>query len=287
MRTRLILAFFLAGAVSVATAQVPGTSTEKDASGKLVIRKAVYGNLPDGATRDVTDKVRAMVKNGALSVAATDDNFGDPFNGNMKLTITSAEIRAPGVNLGGAGGAGDITQTVKQFQNGNTLNATFNGNGPTVTVYYDYGDGKRLSTQSGNDGSLNITTPTQLRVDYTFNGVDMSKTVGYKRTCEINDTTETPANYLKPFLGAWSGNWADMTVRDMTIEEQGGKAKVTRPGYDISAEQLEGGSLSYKVTVISSGKEFLYTVTPTSSGLDLKVVSIRDRETYFGKLIKQ
>jgi hypothetical protein len=51
---------------------------------KLVIVKAVYGDLPDGAKTDVTEKVKGMVKDGALSVVASNDNFGDPAEGVVK-----------------------------------------------------------------------------------------------------------------------------------------------------------------------------------------------------------
>ncbi|MFI5381470.1 MAG: tetratricopeptide repeat protein [Tepidisphaerales bacterium] len=53
-------------------------------AGKLVIVKAVYGDLPDGAKTDVTEKVAAMVKDNALSVFAGNDNFGDPAGGVAK-----------------------------------------------------------------------------------------------------------------------------------------------------------------------------------------------------------
>src|SRR5208283_5353992 len=85
------------------------TATQPAAKTNFVIRKAVYGDLPDGTALDVTDKVRAMVKNGTLSVVVTDKNLGDPYNGTMELTIIRAEIRVRYLNLGGAGGAGDIT----------------------------------------------------------------------------------------------------------------------------------------------------------------------------------
>ena len=51
---------------------------------KLVIVKAEYGDLPDGAKTDVTKKVAEMVKQDELSVAATNDNFGDPVEGTAK-----------------------------------------------------------------------------------------------------------------------------------------------------------------------------------------------------------
>ena len=53
-------------------------------AGDVVIRKAVYGDLPDGASTDVTAKVEAMVKSGSLKIAATNVNFGDPANGIVK-----------------------------------------------------------------------------------------------------------------------------------------------------------------------------------------------------------
>jgi hypothetical protein len=51
------------------------------AGSKLVIVKAVYGDLPSGGSVDVTKKVAEMVKDGALSVDATNDNFTDPAEG--------------------------------------------------------------------------------------------------------------------------------------------------------------------------------------------------------------
>ena len=52
--------------------------------GKLMILKAEYGDLPDGPRTDVTTKVQEMVKDEALSVDATNDNFGDPIEGTVK-----------------------------------------------------------------------------------------------------------------------------------------------------------------------------------------------------------
>ena len=56
--------------------------------GSVVIRKAVYGAAPKGGSADVTKKVAAMVKAGAVSVDASNANFGDPARGIVKaLTI--------------------------------------------------------------------------------------------------------------------------------------------------------------------------------------------------------
>ena len=51
---------------------------------RLVIRKAVYGDLPDGQKADVTEKVAAAADTGTLSIAASNDNFGDPASGIVK-----------------------------------------------------------------------------------------------------------------------------------------------------------------------------------------------------------
>lgn len=54
-----------------------------DAS-KVKIIKAVYGDLPNGTSRDVAAKVAAMVKDGKFSVAASNTHFGDPIPGTPK-----------------------------------------------------------------------------------------------------------------------------------------------------------------------------------------------------------
>ena len=51
------------------------------ASGNIVIVKAEYGDLPAGASADVTQKVAEMVKAGAMAVEASNGNFGDPAGG--------------------------------------------------------------------------------------------------------------------------------------------------------------------------------------------------------------
>jgi len=54
------------------------------ASGNVVILKAVYGDLPNGPSADVTKKVAALVKAGSLAVEASNGNFGDPAHGIAK-----------------------------------------------------------------------------------------------------------------------------------------------------------------------------------------------------------
>jgi hypothetical protein len=180
-------------------------ATQSPAKANLVIRKALYGDLDDGLTIEVTDKVRAMVKDGTLNVAATDSNLGDPYKGReMKLTIIKAELRAQYLNFGGPGGSADITDTIKQFQEGNRLTAKMSGGSQKITVYYKYGEGKTLSVEQAEDGSIVITPPTKLRADYSFNGIDTCKIVNQGDKLEIYEKLELGRNDLKPFLGRWS-----------------------------------------------------------------------------------
>jgi hypothetical protein len=55
-----------------------------DISTRLVIRKAVYGALPNGPLTDVTEDVADLVRKNSLMVQATNDRFGDPANGVVK-----------------------------------------------------------------------------------------------------------------------------------------------------------------------------------------------------------
>jgi hypothetical protein len=51
---------------------------------RLVIKRAVYGDLPDGPSTDVTEKVAQAADGDSLSLAANNDNFGDPAPGITK-----------------------------------------------------------------------------------------------------------------------------------------------------------------------------------------------------------
>ncbi len=55
----------------------------RPSSGNVVIRKATYGD-PSGGAADVTAKVAALVKTGALAVEASNSNFGDTAGGIVK-----------------------------------------------------------------------------------------------------------------------------------------------------------------------------------------------------------
>jgi serine/threonine protein kinase len=81
---KLKVDFILAGQKVDRTVNDGETLTISLKVGKLMILKAEYGDLPDGPRTDVTTKVQEMVKDAALSVDATNDNFGDPVLGTFK-----------------------------------------------------------------------------------------------------------------------------------------------------------------------------------------------------------
>ncbi len=194
----MILATLACGLIGLLAAS--GRAADAPAAGKLVIVKAVYGDLPDGGKTDVTDKVKAMVKDGALSVDATNDNFGDPADGIVKklkvdytidgvaasktvnegetLTIAANEKPAPSGKLAikkavygdlPDGGKTDVTDKVKAMVKDGALSVD-------------------ASNDNFGDPAEGITK--KLKVDYTFNGADKSKSVDEGQTLTISATGE-------------------------------------------------------------------------------------------------
>jgi uncharacterized protein YajQ (UPF0234 family) len=149
--------------------------------GKLVITKAVYGELPGGASVDVTKKVAEMVKDDSLSVDATNDNFTDPAEGvGKKLRVE--------YTIGGIAAAKTVNENENLTVSGKAQKLVI-----VKAVYGDLPSGgsvdvTRKVAEMVKDGALsveatneNFTDPAEgigkkLRVDYTFNGVAKSKT---------------------------------------------------------------------------------------------------------------
>ena len=162
---------------------------------KLAIVKAVYGDLPNGDSADVTAKVAAMVKDNTLKVDASNDLFGDPAEGIIKklrvdytldgvsgtktvgeedtLTLPADEkplvgklviVKAVYGDLGGMD-TFDVTADVAAMVENNTL---------TVVASND------------NFGDPAAEVYKRLRVDYTIDGVARRKTVGENRTLTIS-----------------------------------------------------------------------------------------------------
>ncbi|MGD0839383.1 MAG: hypothetical protein ABSB49_22335 [Polyangia bacterium] len=57
---------------------------EKPVPVRLLVRKAVYGNITAGQIVDVTQKVDGLLSDNVLSFVPTDDLFGDPAVGQLK-----------------------------------------------------------------------------------------------------------------------------------------------------------------------------------------------------------
>ncbi len=79
-----VVALMVCAAFGLAVTALYAADAPDAPAAKLVIKKAVYGDLPDGDKIDVTKKVAEMVKDDKLSVEATNDNFTDPAEGIVK-----------------------------------------------------------------------------------------------------------------------------------------------------------------------------------------------------------
>lgn len=159
---------------------------------KLLIQLALYGDLDNEKTADVTQKVAAMVKDDNLWVKASAANFGDPApNAPKKLKVgytyygiyrskTVAEGEALDISTRlvirkavygdlPAGASADVTEDVAALVQKNSLSI-------------------KASNEIFGDPAGNKVK--KLRVDYTFDGKAKSKTVGENQTLKISGTGE-------------------------------------------------------------------------------------------------
>jgi hypothetical protein len=163
---------------------------------KLVIVKAEYGDLPDGTKTDVTEKVKAMATADGLTVAATNENFGDPVEGTgKKLRVEYTLDDAKG------------SQTVPE--NETLAIATKASKLKIVSAFYgDLPNGTKtdvtakvqlmvkenaLSVDATNDnfGDPVDGTVKKFKVDYTFDGgAQKTKEVAENETLKISNTGE-------------------------------------------------------------------------------------------------
>lgn len=174
-------------------ADVPGAPPAP--AGKLVVTKAWYGDLPDGLKTDVTEKVAAMVKDDKLSVEATNDNFGDPAEGTVKKL--KVEYTVDGVARSKTVNEGE-TLTISGKPSKIVIRKAWYGDLPdgdkTDVTQKVAGmvDGDTLSVAATNE---NFGDPAEgivkkLKVDYTFDGKEKSKTVEENETLTISDKGE-------------------------------------------------------------------------------------------------
>jgi hypothetical protein len=160
---------------------------------KLVIVKAVYGDLPDGDKSDVTAKVAAMVKDDSLTVDATNDNFDDPAVGVAKKLKVDYTID-------GKAGSKTVNESETLFVSARPSKIVI-----VKAVYGDLPDGDKtdvtdkvtakvtgdtLSVKASNDlfGDPANGVAKKLKVDYTFDGKAKSKTVDEDETLTISDS---------------------------------------------------------------------------------------------------
>lgn len=167
---------------------------------KLTIIKAVYGDLPDGQKVDVTDKVKALVQDNSLVVAATNDNFTDPAEGvgkKLKVDYKYGEGEAQSASVG-EGETMTITPPVDEANAKLKIKKAVygdlpDGNKVDVTAKVKAmvkNDKLEVAATNDNFGDPAEGTGKKLKVDYTFNGVDKSKTVDENETLTINDKGE-------------------------------------------------------------------------------------------------
>ncbi len=161
-------------------------------AGKLVVTKAFYGDLPDGAKTDVTEKVAAMVKDNKLSVEATNDNFGDPADGIVKKL--KVEYTVDGVAHSKTVNESE-TLTISGKPSKLIIRKAVYGDLPdgaktdVTAKVAEKVDGDSLSVEATNDnfGDPADGTVKKLKVDYTFEGKEHSKTVAENETLTISD----------------------------------------------------------------------------------------------------
>ena len=152
-----------------------GTASAAGDSG-LVIVKAEYGDLPAGAKTDVTQKVAAAVKDGGLSIDASNDQFGDPAEGVQKTLCVTYTL--DGVNASKTAVEGE-TLVIKSIPTLKIRSASYGGADVAAKLTALAKD-NRLSLTVG-DAALGKTPAANaaktLTVTYTMGGDPIVRTV--------------------------------------------------------------------------------------------------------------
>ncbi|HWE96834.1 MAG TPA: DUF3395 domain-containing protein [Tepidisphaeraceae bacterium] len=159
---------------------------------KLVIVKAEFGDLANGKTADVTAKVAAMVKNASLTVAATTANLGNPAPGAKKLKVS---YTIDGIYRSKTVDEGETLDISARLFIRKAVYGDLTPKGETADVTEQVADlvkGNALTLTAGNElfGDPAEGVVKRLRVDYTFDGVNKSKSVGENEKLTISDKGE-------------------------------------------------------------------------------------------------
>jgi hypothetical protein len=197
LRSAKILVAVLAALLLTALATRPIRAADA-APGKLVIVKAVYGDIPNGQSVVVTDKVAAMVKDNALSVDATNDNFTDPAEGTgKKLEVDFTIDGIPSSKTVDENATLTIAAGEKLSKKLIIKKAVYGDlpSGASNDVTYKVAgmikdDALTVDASNDNFGDPVVGTGKKLQVDYTFDGKDKTKTVDESQTLTISNTGE-------------------------------------------------------------------------------------------------
>jgi hypothetical protein len=207
MTLKVIAGYFLlnslaARATVTDTNSVPATN----AAPRLVIVKAVYGDLSDSsATADVTKIVADKVKDNAVFIEVNNDNFDDPASGvtkQLKVDFT----------IDGVAGSKSVYERGKlKLSLQDKPDPAKNSRPPKLVirkaVYGALPDGDTIDVTSivagmvskdalkmdvNNDcfGDPAVEVGKKLRVDYTLNGNDGTKTVEEGKTLTITGDSQ-------------------------------------------------------------------------------------------------
>jgi hypothetical protein len=170
----------------------PANAQTTKPTGTLVITKAVWGDLPDGDKVEVTDKVKALVKENALSVDANNDNFTDPAVGvGKKLKV---DYTIDGVAHSKTVGE-DETLVISNKPSKLVIVKALYGDLPdgdksdVTRIVEDHINGDSLKIDASNDnfGDPANGVGKKLQVDYKLNGVFGTITVDEGETLSIPD----------------------------------------------------------------------------------------------------
>src|SRR5258706_15948560 len=156
---------------------------------KLVIVSAVYGDLANEKTVDVTKKIAERVKDETLSVGVTQEAFGAPAPGaakNLKVGYTIDGLyRSKTVDQGEV-----LDISTRLFIRKAVYGDLPKGKSDDVTEQVaDLGRKNSLSIKADNEtfGDPAEGVVKRLRVDYLFDGVKGSKTVAEGETLSVSD----------------------------------------------------------------------------------------------------
>lgn len=191
----ILIAAFVATAFGPRSLAAPTTDSS---AGKLVIVRALFGDIADDEKAvDVTKAVAAMVKDNSLSVIANKANFGAPPADEGGLRKLKVGYMLDGIYRSKTVAEGETLDISTRLVIRKAVYGKLPG-GPTADVTEQVAEmvaHNRLSVEASNDnfGDPASNVVKALRVDYTLDGVDGSKTVAENQRITIEPPATQPA----------------------------------------------------------------------------------------------